>query len=144
MERKIARAQYQHVRLLTDGGANRNPGPGTWGFIIRDPATNTIIAKRTRELVHTTNIAAEYRALIEGLRKCLEYTTGRVDHVSGCELVVKQMSGVWNVKDPEMRRLNLGAFSEVKNFEKVTHQWVGRDHPGIFEVDNLIKAATRE
>jgi ribonuclease HI len=55
------------VVVYTDGGADPNPGPGGWGAVLIDPAT-----QRTKELSggedHTTNNRMELTAAIEALQ----------------------------------------------------------------------------
>ncbi len=55
------------VILFTDGGCSRNPGPGGWAYILRDPKTKKEKCASGAE-PETTNNRMELMAVIEGLR----------------------------------------------------------------------------
>ena len=49
-----------------------------------------------------TNNAAEYEALLHGLRMAKEMNLGRVKCFGDSDLVAQQVSGTWDSKDPLM------------------------------------------
>lgn len=73
---------------------------------------------------YTTNNQAEYRALIKELDLCAHYTRGRVRCYSDSAIVVKQVTGIYRLKNEALRPL----FDEVKrraqHFQAVVFQHV--------------------
>ena len=99
------------VRLYTDGGARGNPGPAAYGFLIYDGGKK--LYEKGERLGTTTNNVAEYAAIIEGLRKSLDFGDS-VQVFSDSELVVRQLRGEYKVKKEHLK----GLFHTVKLLEK--------------------------
>ena len=53
-----------------------------------------------------TNNVAEYRALVEGLRKAAALGVSELEVVSDSELMVKQMRGEYRIKNEALRGLS--------------------------------------
>jgi ribonuclease HI len=93
-------------KLYIDGASRNNPGPAGAGVcIIRD---DTIARTRAIFLGKKTNNEAEYFALLLGL---FELTTmikknDLVIIVSDSQLLVRQISGVYKVKEPRLQSLH--------------------------------------
>ena len=110
----------------TDGGSRGNPGPAAYGALVRDPTTGAVLAERAGDLGVVSNTVAEYTGLIEGLRAAVEIDPGaRIDVRADSKLVVEQMSGRWQVKNEDMRRLAAQA-RVVRPPGQVTYTWVPR------------------
>jgi len=92
------------VRIYTDGGARGNPGPAAIGIVICDQ-DDTVIKPFGEYIGRATNNEAEYRALIRGLEIAAKYTDGEVMCALDSELVVRQMTGEYRVREPRMQRL---------------------------------------
>lgn len=94
------------MKLITfsDGGARGNPGPAAYGVVIKD-ADNKLIKQHGRYIGHATNNQAEYRGLIDALEHARDLGATEVDCFLDSELLVKQMSGEYRVKDPELAKL---------------------------------------
>ena len=90
--------------LRTDGGSRGNPGPAAAGFVIENEA-GEVLCKGGRFLGKATNNVAEYEGLIWGL----ENAQSRGDSLSviycDSELLVRQLSGQYKVKHPNMKPL---------------------------------------
>jgi ribonuclease HI len=84
--------------IHTDGASRGNPGPAAIGVTIKDQ-NGTLLAEISERLGKTTNNQAEYRAVIEGLRKALKMGAKRVTLYADSELVVRQLSGRYRVKN---------------------------------------------
>ncbi|ROS73064.1 bifunctional RNase H/acid phosphatase [Cellulomonas sp. PhB143] len=116
-------------RLLVveaDGGSRGNPGPSGYGALVLDPTTGDVLAERAGFLGTTTNNVAEYHGLVAGLRAVAEIDPdAQVQVRMDSRLVVEQMSGRWQTKHAEMRRLAAEAH-EVLPPERVTFVWVPR------------------
>ena len=91
-------------RLYTDGGARGNPGPAAAAGIIQD-ADGSVVAEVSEYLGVATNNVAEYRALALTLRKAKELGCQAVAIHMDSELIVRQLNGLYKVKDPKMREL---------------------------------------
>ena len=86
------------ARLFTDGGARGNPGPAAYGYVLEDWDGGTLAAHGEAIGVATNNVA-EYRGLVAGLERAAELQVGEVEVVSDSELLVKQMSGEYRIKN---------------------------------------------
>jgi broad specificity phosphatase PhoE/ribonuclease HI len=115
------------VVVEADGGARGNPGPAGWGAVVREAATGEILLERYGSLGVTTNNVAEYMGLIAGLRAAHELGATHVDVRMDSKLVIEQMSGRWQIKNPGLRPLAAEAATLVGRFAEVTFEWVPRD-----------------
>jgi probable phosphoglycerate mutase len=126
------------ARLSTDGGARGNPGPAAYGYVL-EAEDGTVLAARGETIGVATNNVAEYRALIAGLEKALELAVGEVEVVSDSELLVKQMTGEYRVKNEALRRLSLEAARLAREIGTVTYRAVRREHNEL--ADRLVNEA---
>jgi len=83
----------------TDGACRGNPGLAGAGVIIKDENGAKIETIGTF-LGVTTNNQAEYRALIEGLEAVARHQPSAVTVRMDSELLVRQMTGVYKVRNP--------------------------------------------
>jgi ribonuclease HI len=126
------------AKLFTDGGARGNPGPAAYGYVI-EADDGTVLAAHGEKIGVATNNVAEYRALIAGLAKAVELAVPEVEVVSDSELLVKQMTGVYRVKNDALRELSLEAARLARGIGKVTYTAVRREHNEL--ADRLVNAA---
>jgi ribonuclease HI len=126
------------ARLSTDGGARGNPGPAAYGYVL-ETEEGTVLAAHGETIGIATNNVAEYRALIEGLRKAGELQVDEVEVVSDSELLVRQMSGDYKVKNEALRRLYEEATELADRMKKVTYTAVRREHNEL--ADRLVNEA---
>ncbi len=103
--------------LYTDGGARGNPGPAGAGIVLLD-AQNTTIAEATEYLGVCTNNEAEYKALLLGLRTAHSSKVKDLTCYLDSELVVKQLTGEYRVKNSNLKDL----YTQVKKLESVFDQ----------------------
>ena len=115
------------VIVEADGGSRGNPGPAGYGAVVKEAATGEILLERWGSLGTTTNNVAEYTGLIEGLRAAAELKASHVDVRMDSKLVVEQMSGRWQIKNPGLRPLAAQAAVLVGQFEGVTFDWIPRE-----------------
>lgn len=94
----------QQLFLSTDGGARGNPGPAALGFVLTD-ASGRVVHEQGQYLGETTNNVAEYSALVAGLKTALELGASSVIVRMDSELIVKQMSGEYKIKQPHLQDL---------------------------------------
>src|SRR5947207_7513750 len=84
--------------LRCDGGARGNPGPAALGYVLTDPGGREVEA-RGEYVGAVTNNVAEYRALIAGLAAAAEHHAEPLVVCMDSELVVRQMTGQYRVKN---------------------------------------------
>ena len=126
------------ARLFTDGGARGNPGPAAFGYVLEADDGHVLDARGEAIGVATNNVA-EYRALVEGLRRAVELGVGEVEVVSDSELLVKQMRGEYKVKNEALRTLSLEATTLARKLTRVTYTAVRREHNEL--ADKLVNEA---
>jgi ribonuclease HI len=126
------------ARLSTDGGARGNPGPAAYAYVL-EAEDDTVLAAHGETIGVATNNVAEYRALVEGLRKAVELHVDELDVVSDSELVVHQMRGEWKIKNDTLRALWEEAQVLAALIPKVRYTAVRREHNEL--ADRLVNEA---
>ena len=126
------------ARLFTDGGARGNPGPAAYAFVL-EADDGTVLDARGEAIGVATNNVAEYRALIEGLRRAVEAGVRELEVVSDSELMVKQMRGEYRVKNRALQDLSLEAGRLARALGDVRYTAVRREHNEL--ADRLVNEA---
>jgi ribonuclease H / adenosylcobalamin/alpha-ribazole phosphatase len=126
------------ARLSTDGGSRGNPGPAAYAYVL-EAEDGTVLAAHGETIGVATNNVAEYRALVEGLRKAAELHVGELEVVSDSELVVHQMRGEWKIKKDTLRALWEEASDLAARIGKVRYTAVRREHNEL--ADQLVNEA---
>ncbi len=101
-------APVSHVSVIVeaDGASRGNPGPASYGAVLKDALTGEVIAEDGTVLGVATNNVAEYSGLIAGLRLAAEFAPeAEIEVRMDSKLVIEQMSGNWKIKHPDMRPL---------------------------------------
>ena len=110
------------VTLYIDGASRGNPGPASVGcFIKRD---GQVLLQQGYYLGTKTNNQAEYAALLIGLHlaKGLLRPDDHLHIVSDSELLVKQLTGHYRVRDPLLQVLFARAQCMLQNVDyRITH-----------------------
>ena len=106
----------------SDGGARGNPGPAGYGVVIEDEAGRKV-ARLSHYLGHQTNNFAEYQGLIAALEYALEHGHTALKVVSDSELLVRQIKGIYKVKNSTLRDLHSRARQLIGQLE-----WFFIDH----------------
>jgi ribonuclease HI len=122
----------------TDGGARGNPGPAGYGVVIYDSRGNKVAAL-SQYLGQQTNNFAEYQALIAALEHAVANDRKALRVVSDSELVVRQIQGIYKVKEPTLRDLHARARQLISRLEWFDIQHVLRGHNR--EADQLANTA---
>ena len=102
-----------NLTIRTDGGARGNPGPAGIGVVIEDAETGEVLEEHAEYLGETTNNQAEYKAVILGLDRAILLKASSVTIVADSELLVRQATGEYKVKNPGLAQ----RFLELKNRE---------------------------
>ena len=113
-----------------DGGSRGNPGPAGYGAVIED-AQGRVVARLSEYLGRKTNNYAEYHGLLAVLDWALTHGVRRLRVVSDSELMVKQMQGLYKVKNPGLRPL----------WEEARRRVAGLDG---FEMRHTLRGGNRE
>ena len=126
------------ARLSTDGGARGNPGPAAYGYVL-EAEDGTVLAAHGERIGRATNNVAEYRGLIAGLEKAVELGVRELEVVSDSELLVKQMTGEYRVKNEALRDLSIEAARLARRLDRVDYTAVRREHNEL--ADRLVNEA---
>jgi ribonuclease HI len=105
-----------------DGGARGNPGPAGYGVVIQDQAGRRV-AGLSQYLGHQTNNFAEYQGLIAALEYTIEHGHKALKVVSDSELLVRQIKGIYKVKNATLQELHARAKQLIAQLE-----WFSIDH----------------
>jgi len=114
----------------TDGGARGNPGPAGYGVVIHD-STGKKVAALSQYLGRQTNNVAEYQALIAALEYAVEHGPKALKVISDSELMVRQIKGIYKVKDPTLRDLHARASQLIRQLD-------------CFEIEHVLRGKNRE
>lgn len=122
------RMRNLNLRIFTDGGSRGNPGPAGAGAVIKDADTGENLKELHKFLGETTNNQAEYEAVILALQEALNYQADSIMVVADSELLVKQLTGSYRVKNEGLAK----KFLAVRNLESrlgipVRYRHVKRD-----------------
>ena len=114
------------ITAYIDGGARGNPGPAGYGVHIEGP-DGALVAELHGGLGIATNNIAEYNGLLAALRYALEHGQRTVHIKADSELLVKQMSGEYRVKNQGLKPLFLEAIGLIRKIGQVTFEHVRRE-----------------
>ena len=89
----------------SDGGARGNPGPAGYGVVIQDQSGEKV-AHLSQYLGHQTNNFAEYQGLIAALEYAIQHGPKALKLISDSELLVRQIKGIYKVKNPTLKDLH--------------------------------------
>jgi ribonuclease HI len=127
-----------HLIAHSDGGARGNPGPAAYGVVIKDESGHKIAAL-SEYLGHQTNNFAEYQGLIAALEYALQHGPKALKVVSDSELLVRQIKGIYKVKNATLKDLHARAKELIAQLDWFSIQHVLRE--GNRDADDLANAA---
>ncbi|QQS44516.1 ribonuclease HI family protein [Candidatus Roizmanbacteria bacterium] len=133
-----------NITVHTDGGSLNNPGQAAIGFHIDEGSRR--IHDHSEAIGIASNNVAEYTALIRALTylrdkiAVKELNVERILVIADSELMIKQVTGLYKVKNPDIRTL----FNQVKVLEMelgvpISYKHVLRAENS--EADALVKKA---
>jgi ribonuclease HI len=111
----------------SDGGARGNPGPAGYGVVIKDE-TGRKVAALSEYLGHQTNNFAEYQGLIGALEYAVEHGPKALQLISDSELLVKQIKGIYKVKNATLQDLHGRAKELIAQLEWFSIGHALREH----------------
>ena len=112
-------------QLNTDGGSRGNPGPAGLGFSLTHGGETVLEAGWF--LGTATNNVAEYSALIWGLSNALALGVTELSVRADSELMVRQMTGAYKVKNPDLKLLHARASRLAGCFTSIDFAHVRRE-----------------
>jgi ribonuclease HI len=89
-------------------------------------------------IVEATNNEAEYHALIRGLEVASEQGCTEVEARGDSQLIVRQVTGDWQIKEPRLRELRDRVRGVAEEFEQFEVQHIPREEN--WEADELVEA----
>lgn len=113
------------LSVYVDGASRGNPGRAGIGVVVYDEG------KRLRRKLYecigmATNNVAEYMALIYGLQEALMLRADEVTVYTDSQLLARQVSGEYRVKDKGLLRLFLQVNHLQKGFKNVLVKHISR------------------
>ncbi|MCX8152985.1 MAG: ribonuclease HI family protein [Candidatus Bathyarchaeota archaeon] len=129
--------------LFSDGGARGNPGPAAAAFIAMLD-NGQIITVNSRYLGIRTNNQAEYEALIAALQFAVNNNVEEVICYLDSELVTKQLTGEYSVKNSALKKLWSKAKELSRCFKKASFVSVPRTNHYIQRADALVNQTLDE
>ncbi|HWJ46570.1 MAG TPA: ribonuclease HI family protein [Candidatus Udaeobacter sp.] len=128
----------QYLIAHSDGGARGNPGPAGYGVVIKDESGRKVAAL-SEYLGHQTNNFAEYQALIAALEYALKHGPKALKVISDSELLVRQIKGIYKVKNATLQDLHARAKELIKQLDWFSIGHALREHNQ--EADRLANEA---
>jgi len=126
------------IKIHTDGGSRGNPGPSACGFVVEKE--DIVLHKESKFLGKATNNYAEYSGVLlamEWLKENSGYSLKKVNFYLDSELIVRQINGVYKVKDENLKKLHakiLNIIFELKT--EITFKNIPREQNKI--ADQLV------
>ncbi len=118
------------ITVNFDGGSRGNPGPAGIGVVLAAEDGTTLVTKG-KYIGANTNNAAEYKALILGLREAAQLGATSILIRGDSELVIKQMRGEYRVKNPALKQLFEQASDLAAGFKSVKFEHNLRHHNSL-------------
>lgn len=102
--------------IYTDGASRGNPGPASYGFIIKT-ADGVILHQEGKRLGIQTNNIAEYTGALRALEYVKDSFSKKAPHKiefrADSNLIIEQLSGRFKIKSPNLRII----FEKIKALE---------------------------
>ncbi|MEM0348930.1 MAG: ribonuclease HI family protein [Candidatus Caldarchaeum sp.] len=127
------------AEIYVDGASRGNPGPAGIGYIIK---IGTQSYKHREYIGVATNNQAEYRALITALEKALQLGVKKAYVYSDSELLVKQVTGTYRIRNTTLSSLHRKLQQLLPSFEEFKIKHVDREENR--EADRLANQAIDE
>lgn len=128
--------------INTDGASKGNPGPSSYGYIIKNRG-GAIVHQEGEQIGVTTNNVAEYTAVLKALEYIFKRFFLKVPHkievVADSRLVVEQLSGRFKIKSPNLIPLVQKIKVLEEELGKVVYRSVPREEN--FVADRLANRA---
>ena len=110
------------LTIHTDGGSRGNPGPAASAAVFLGP-DNQVVLQKSHFLGTATNNEAEYQAVTLALEHLVAHKAdfqdySAIDFVLDSELVVKQLTGLYKIKKPELQQIASTIFQLIRQLKQ--------------------------
>ena len=112
--------------VFIDGASRGNPGPASVGVVFQD-ANGKVFKTISKTIGLGTNNIAEYSALIFALQEALIMGIKELSVFTDSELVTKQFSGEYKIKEPTLKLLFLFVSHLKLGFKRLSVTHVPRE-----------------
>jgi len=116
----------EEYMLFVDGAARGNPGLGGVGIILIDKDNKPLVRKGIF-IGNVTNNIAEYLAIYNGLKEAKKFGVKRLIIYSDSELAVKQLKGIYRIKNEKLKKIFHAIQDIIKEFEIVEIESIPRE-----------------
>ena len=116
----------KRATIAVDGASKGNPGPAGIGIVISDES-GKVIKEISEYIGDATNNIAEYTALIRGLSEALDRGVSHVVVNTDSELMARQISGRYRVKNEGLLPLFESVLDLMGKFKTASINHVTRD-----------------
>lgn len=108
-------------QLFIDGASKNNPGPSGAGFVLM--RNQEVVCQQGFYLGKKTNNQAEYYALVLGIFFAKKYIQKNdvCTIISDSQLLVRQMNGIYKVKDAQLAQLKNLAIDWLQTYRYKIH-----------------------
>lgn len=109
----------KRLKIFCDGASRGNPGPSGIGYLIVD-CSGKVLKEGKKFIGMSTNNQAEYYAVMESIKDAMALGAEEIELYTDSELVVRQLSGEYAVRDPKLVPLHeelLSLISRLSRFE---------------------------
>ncbi len=114
------------IEIHSDGACSGNPGPAGVGCVLSEDGAE--VQTVSQYIGEATNNIAEYMALIYGLQAALICRADRVVAKSDSELMCRQIQGLYQVKNPQIKVLFDQVQHLISGFRSFSIEHVVREH----------------
>ncbi|RKX68598.1 ribonuclease H [candidate division TA06 bacterium] len=118
------------IKIYTDGASRGNPGEAGAGVIVKDFKDNLILSKY-KYIGKATNNQAEYAALEIAIKEILKTFKERenlhMEFYLDSELVVKQMNGIYKVKNRSLIFYKFRIEKLLSSFKRYSFYHIARE-----------------
>ncbi len=126
--------------VYTDGASRGNPGESGYGYLIY--SNNRIVEKKYGYIGEKTNNQAEYIALMEASKSIKDYSCRKVKFLLDSQLVVRQLKGIYRVKNEGLKKYYREINHLLKDIDNVQFVHISREDNT--EADKLANQAINE
>ena len=122
-------------QVYADGASRGNPGPSALAFFLL--VDGNVVKRHAEYIGIKTNNQAEYAATIAALEFASTLTCREITCCMDSELVVKQLTGEYQVRTPILKTLWLKAKKVQQRFQRVSFFHVPRTDAYLQAADKL-------
>jgi len=133
------------IFVNVDGTSHGNPGDAAIGVLVTDEKGQSL-AQIARLIGRTTANAAEYKALLEGIRLAAELSPDEAVFLTDNQVVANQVNGFSKVREPHLDQLNRHALDLLASLPRWRVNFVDREvnHPARRLAEQAFRERNRQ